>query len=178
MKALDHGLLAETLDMETVANSATLDASSLLLQDVITNAVQKHLKECLQKIDDRKQAKKTCTGKNVTELRNKIIKDFVRDKLAYKAKKCIHCGSPRRNVRIEYNSRIYLKSLSSKKANDWELVSRLSKSNSQTLNVTETSVSNEDLSNVGLEDLEDEECWDEEFIGNSSKFCLFIFLLF
>ncbi|XP_028403627.1 DNA-directed RNA polymerase I subunit RPA1-like isoform X2 [Dendronephthya gigantea] len=156
MKALDYGLLADTLDLETIANSAAVDVkgSSIILQDVVTNAVQKYLKESLKQIDDKKKVKKSCSGKNVTELRNKIIKEFLRDKLSYKAKKCIHCGSPRRNVRIEYNSKIYLKALSSRQASNWESVSRLSKSNPNT-----SAMPNEDLSNVGLEE---EECSDDE----------------
>jgi hypothetical protein len=164
MKALDYGLLADTLDLETIAYSASVDVkgSNIILQDVITEAVQKHLKETLQKIDDKKQTKKSSSGKNVTELRNKLIKGFIREKLAYKAKKCLHCGSPRRNVRIEYNSKIYLKALSSKQASNWESVSRLSKSNKNTQSdVPRTS--NRDLSNVGLDE---EEYSDEEFNGN------------
>lgn len=164
MKALDYGLLADTLDLETIAYSASVDVkgSNIILQDVITEAVQKHLKESLQKIDDKKQTKKSSSGKNVTELRNKLIKGFIREKLAYKAKKCLHCGSPRRNVRIEYNSKIYLKALSSKQASNWESVSRLSKSNKNTQSdVPRTS--NGDLSNVGLDE---EEYSDEEFNGN------------
>ena len=164
MKALDYGLLADTLDLETIANSAAVDVkgSSIILQDVVTNAVQKYLKESLKQIGDKKRVKKSCSGKNVTELRNKIIKEFLRDKLSYKAKKCIHCGSPRRSVRIEYNSKIYLKALSSRQASNWESVSRLSKSNPNT-SAVRMSVSNEDVSNVGLEE---EEYSDDELTGN------------
>jgi hypothetical protein len=166
MRALDYGLLADTMDLEAIANSATVDytGSSIILQDVITDAVQNRLKESLEKIENKKQTKKSSCGKNVTELRNKLIKDFIREKLAFKAKKCIHCGSPRRNVKIEYNSKIYLKALSSRQASSWESVSRLSKS-SQNLqsNVTTNSVTNEDLSNVGFEE---EEYSDEETSGN------------
>ena len=154
MKALDYGLLADALDLETVANSATVDVKGgkILLQDVIINAVEKHLNESLQKIDDKKLTKKSSTGKNVTELRNKLIKDFIRDKLNYKGKNCIHCGSPRRNVRIEYNSKIYLKALSSRQASSWESVARLhtSNQNTQSSDVTKLPVLSEDLSNVGF----------------------------
>ena len=172
MKALDYGLLADTMDLETIAYSAAVDikGSSIILQDVITDAVQKHLKESLERIDNKKQTKKSSTGKNVTELRNKLIKDFIREKLAFKAKKCIHCGSPRRNVRIEYNSKIYLKALSSRQAGDWKSVSKLSQSNQNlqsNLQVSQNSVSNEDLSNVGVEE---EEWTDEETNGNNHVF--------
>lgn len=167
MKALDYGLLADALDLETVANSATVDVigGNIMLQEVITDAVEKHLNESLQKIDDKKQTKKSSTGKNVTELRNKLIKDFIRDKLSYKAKDCIHCGSPRRNVRIEYNSKIYLKALSSRQASTWESVSRLhsSNQNTQSSDVAKLSVSNEELSNAGLNE---QEYSDEEDNGN------------
>ena len=165
MKALDYGLLADTLDLETIANSATVDVqgSNIILQDVIIDAVQNHLKESLKRIDDRKQSKKASGGKNVTELRNQLIKDFIREKLAYRAKKCLHCGSPRRNVRIEYNSKVYLKGLSSRQASTWESVSRLSKPNQNTqLDQTKVSISNEDLSNVGLDE---DEYSDEEDNG-------------
>jgi hypothetical protein len=166
MKALDYGLLADSMDLETIAYSATVDirGSNIILQDVITDAVQKHLKESLEKIDNKKQTKESSTGKNVTELRNKLIKEFIREKLAYKAKKCLHCGSPRRNVRIEYNAKIYLKALSSRQASNWESISRVSKLNQNTQsNVPTTLVSNEDLSNVGLDE---EEYSDEEISGN------------
>ena len=167
MKALDYGLLADALDLETVANSATVDVKggNIMLQEVIIDAVEKHLNESLKRIDDEKLTKKSSTGKNVTELRNKLIKDFIRDKLNYKAKNCIHCGSPRRNVRIEYNSKIYLKALSSRQASSWESVSRLhaSNQNTQSSDVTKLSVSNENLSNAGFNE---EECSDEEDDGN------------
>lgn len=131
MKALDYGLLAVASDLETIAHSAKFDAhgSNIKREDVVIAAVQDYLKESLKNVENRKESRKTNNAKNVTELRNRIIKDFMKKHLLFRAKKCQHCDAPRRSVRIEYNSKIYLKGLSSKQAISWENVSRLSKSN-------------------------------------------------
>ena len=136
MKALDYGLLPDALDLKMVADAATVNvkgsSAALVLQDVIVDSVQKHLKECLERIEDKKESRKCANGKNVVELRKKLLKNFWKDRMSFKAKKCAHCGAPKRNVKIEYNSKIYLKALSTRQASQWEAVSRVSKSGENT----------------------------------------------
>lgn len=136
MKVLDYGLLLDALDLKMVADAAAVNvkgsSAALLLQNVIVDDVQKHLKKCLQRIDDKKESRECANGKNVIEFRKKLVKDFWKNRLSFKSQKCVHCGSPKRNVKIEYNSKIYLKALSNRQASQWEAVSRVSNSSENT----------------------------------------------
>ena len=171
MKALEFGLVADALDLEIIAYSATVDVKGssalIMIQDVIAESVKRHLKESLDKLDNKKESKKFANGMNVIELRKKIIKEFMKNKLSFKAKKCVHCGAPKRSVRIEYNSRIYLKGLSSRQATSWGAVSRvtdLDENPAQTAKSSQSTSRSSHNDSYELDD-DDDEWSDEENTG-------------
>ena len=62
-------------------------------------------------------SKHSCkTSKNTTKFRQAFVKDFFS---ITRGQTCCHCHAPVRDVRAEYNSRLYLKPVPAKQVHKW-----------------------------------------------------------
>ena len=147
MKVLDYGLVAVAEELQQIAftalNSSESNDNSLQLEDTCIAALDKHVKKVLNSID-KKEALQKSVAKNVTNCRHQIIKEFMRSHMVNKRRHCPGCKAPSRDVRSEYNSRVFLKALSAREANKWvktrAFSERLKKHLAPAANGTEDSV--------------------------------------
>ena len=151
MKVLDYGLIAVTEELQQIAFTA-LDGSesndnSIQLEDTCIVALDKHVKKVLSGIDKQEALQKS-VAKNVTNCRHRIIKEFMRSHMVNKRRHCPGCKASSRDVRSEYNSRVFLKALSAREANKWVntqvIHEHLKKHSVPVTNGTEDSVSTDD----------------------------------
>lgn len=122
MKVLDYGLIAVAEELQQIAftalnSSESKDNSRQLVDTCIAN-LDKHVKKVLNGID-KKEALQKSVAKNVTNCRHRIIKEFMQSHMVNKRRYCPGCKAPSRDVRSEYNSRVFLKALSAREANKW-----------------------------------------------------------
>ena len=124
MKLLDYGLIADAKQLEEVSQTA-LKASAeqessghKKTQQACIEAIDNHIKSVLQGLN-KKEARNKSVVKSVTDFRHSIVKDFLRTYMVNKRRSCPYCRAPSRDVRCEYNSRIFLKPLSNREAKKW-----------------------------------------------------------
>ena len=157
MKVLDYGLIAVAEELHQIAfsalNSSESKENSLQLGDTCIATLDKHVKKVLNGID-KKEALQKSVAKNVTNCRHRIIKEFMRSHLVNKRRYCPGCKAPSRDVRSEYNSRVFLKALSAREANKWVntrvINEHLKKQSAPAANGTEDSVDSEDSADSWL----------------------------
>jgi len=122
MKVLDYGLIGVTEELQQIAftalNGTESNDNSLQRKDMCIAALDEHVKKVLNGID-KKEALQKSVAKNVTNCRHRIIKEFMRSHMVNKRRYCPGCKAPSRDVRSEYNSRVFLKALSAREANKW-----------------------------------------------------------
>lgn len=120
MKVLDYGLIAATDELQQIAFTALNDSefADNAREIMCIAALDKHVKKVLNGIDKKENRQKS-VAKNVTDYRHQIIKEFMRTHMANKRRYCPGCKAPSRDVRSEYNSRVFLKALSAREANKW-----------------------------------------------------------
>lgn len=151
MKVLDYGLIAVTEELQQIAFTALNDCesndNSIQLEDTSIAALDRHVKKVLNSIDKREALQKS-VAKNVTNCRHRIIKEFMRSHMVNKRRYCPGCKAPSRDVRSEYNSRVFLKALSAREANKWVntrvIHEHLKKHSVPAVNGTEDSVGADD----------------------------------
>lgn len=151
MKVLDYGLIAVAEELQqivfTALNGAESNSNSLQLEDTCIATLDKHVKKVLNGID-QKEALQKSVAKNVTNCRHRIIKEFMRSHMVNKRRYCPGCKAPSRDVRSEYNSRVFLKALSAREANKWvktqAINEHLKKHSAPAANGTEDSVGADD----------------------------------
>lgn len=124
MKVLDYGLIAVAEELQQIAFTALNGSESndtpqeVQLEETCIATLDKHVKKVLHGID-KKEALRKSVAKNVTNCRHRIIKEFMRSHMVNKRRYCPGCKAPSRDVRSEYNSRVFLKALSAREANKW-----------------------------------------------------------
>ncbi|KAL9951314.1 hypothetical protein ACROYT_G043957 [Oculina patagonica] len=120
MKVLDYGLIAATEELQQIAFTALNGSESddKAREILCIAALDKHVKKVLNDID-KKETRQKSVAKNVTDYRHRIIKEFMQTHMANKRRYCPGCKAPSRDVRSEYNSRVFLKALSAREANKW-----------------------------------------------------------
>ena len=124
MKVLDYGLIAAAKEIQEVAHAALKSASESESeghkkdQEACMRAVDEHTKNALHDLD-KKEAKRKSVVKSVTDFRHSVVKDFLKTHMINKKRYCPYCTAPSRDVRSEYNSRIFLKALSTREAQKW-----------------------------------------------------------
>ena len=124
MKVLDYGLIAVAEELQQIAFTALNgsegndNSQGVQLEDTCIATLDKHVKKVLNGID-KKEALQKSVAKNVTNCRHRIIKEFMRSHMVNKRRDCPGCKAPSRDVRSEYNSRVFLKALSAREANKW-----------------------------------------------------------
>lgn len=120
MKVLDYGLIAATEELQQIAFTALNGSESddKAREILCIAALDKHVKKVLNDID-KKETRQKSVAKNVTDYRHRIIKEFMQTYMANKRRYCPGCKAPSRDVRSEYNSRVFLKALSAREANKW-----------------------------------------------------------
>jgi hypothetical protein len=123
MKLLDHGLIAETEELDVVVKNLITNASDNgmkndELDNSCINAIDKHVRDVLRHVD-KKEARSRANGMNVTDFRHDISKKFMRAHMVSKRRYCLNCKAPSREIRSEYNSRLYLKALPKREAQKW-----------------------------------------------------------
>lgn len=118
MKVLDYGLIAATDELQQIAFTALNgDEVAENAQEILCiAALEKHVKKVLNGID-KKETRQKSVAKNVTDYRHRIIKEFMHSHMGNKRRYCPGCKAPSRDVRSEYNSRVFLKALSAREAN-------------------------------------------------------------
>lgn len=124
MKVLDYGLITVAEELQQIA-FGTLNCPDPLDNEqqsqpeyMCITAVDEYLRKELKNID-RKEARRESTAKNVTDCRHRISKEFMYTHMVNKRRCCPGCQAPSRDVRSEYNSRVFLKGLSLRDANKW-----------------------------------------------------------
>ncbi|XP_031567352.1 DNA-directed RNA polymerase I subunit RPA1-like [Actinia tenebrosa] len=123
MKLLDHGLIAEAEELDEVvknliSNAADNGIKNDDLDENCMNSIDKHVRDILKDLD-KKEARNRANGMNVTDFRHEISKKFMKTHMVSKRRYCSNCKAPSREVRSEYNSRLYLKALPKREAQKW-----------------------------------------------------------
>ena len=120
MKVLDYGLIVAADELQQIAFTALNGSESAdnVREIACIAALDKYVKKVLNGID-KKETRCKSVAKNVTDYRHRIIKEFMQTHMANKRRYCPGCKAPSRDVRSEYNSRVFLKALSAREANKW-----------------------------------------------------------
>ena len=124
MKLLNYGLMTDATKLEGVllsvvnAMSSGSKQRSIEVEEQGIKAVDDFVKKALRHLD-KKEAKLKSNSKTITDTRHVIIKQFMDTHCSTKKRYCAACGAPSREVRSEYNTRVFLKALSSKDARKW-----------------------------------------------------------
>ena len=116
--------------MESIVELENLDLVDKALDSLggwegLIRMVDRYVKKCKKNAG----SKESCHGggrgvclkvksKNMVELRNCVISDFVKQ-CGNKVKKCLYCAAPVRSLRHESRAKVFLKGLSGKQARSW-----------------------------------------------------------
>jgi len=114
---LDKGLLTEANNLRELFHAFTVQATEesatdMNVQKVVCKKIDTYYNDAVSRIKVP-QVKTACT-KNIIRCKQDLIKEFIKVHLTSKTKECPHCKSLRRDVRSEYNTRIYFKAASQK----------------------------------------------------------------
>lgn len=101
-----------------ISNAADNGMKNDDLDQSCMNSIDKHVRNILRNLD-KKEARNKANGMNVTDIRHKISKKFMKTNMVSKRRYCSNCKAPSREIRSEYNSRLYLKALPKREAQKW-----------------------------------------------------------
>ncbi|XP_048588420.1 DNA-directed RNA polymerase I subunit RPA1 isoform X2 [Nematostella vectensis] len=123
MKVLDYGLISVAEELEEIvknvlSNGATEKSGKDAMDENCVAALNKHVRTVLHELD-KSESRKKANSMNVTDFRHALLKKFSKTHLSTKRRYCSMCKAPSRDVRHEYNSRLYLKPLPNREAQKW-----------------------------------------------------------
>ncbi|XP_023931746.1 DNA-directed RNA polymerase I subunit RPA1-like, partial [Lingula anatina] len=105
LTALDHGLLHIVGEMQDLySNVLNEQGTDISMEDTI----QRQLEECLQSaLRVNIENGNSYQVKHITEMKQQLIKQFLKDHLIPKGKICGHCKMPVKPMRSEHNTKIF-----------------------------------------------------------------------
>lgn len=112
---LEKGYLTEATNLKDLYGAYSAEASEnsatdINLHKVICEKIDAYYHSVINNVAS---SKSECT-KNLIKCSQDLVKDFIKNHLVSKTKECPHCQSLLRDVRSEYNTRVYFKSASQK----------------------------------------------------------------
>lgn len=115
MQLLRNGLLTEALELEySTASGEDGEKNSEVIE-----AISEYVKSCLKEKEFSRVHHHT---KHLTHMKRVVVSNFIKDTSS--CSRCPHCSAPHRKVREEHQTKVFLKSLSSKQATSWTAAKR------------------------------------------------------
>lgn len=112
---LDRGFLIEASNLLDMYGSFAVDASGGSASEItLQNTIVEKIDNYFNGVYNQCLSEKIEITKNLVGHKQKVIKEYLSVHLKTKTKECPHCKSMLRDIRQEYNVRIYFKSASQK----------------------------------------------------------------